>query len=389
MVFPSAIRILGVLTVGLIFHPLWSQSAPPASDDRVEALYAEARSAAAANDFSAAAAKYQEILKLAPRLGPAYNNLGALYFKQGRYREAADVLQHGLKVDPSMSSASALLGISFFQMGEYRQARPPLEEALKANPNDNNAELFLVNDLTKLGDFEAAALHLRQLARRQPSNQRVWYLLGKVYMQLSGQALGKVNEIDPNSIWAHEISAELMESMKNYDGAIVEWKKAIEVAPRQSGVHYKLGDLYWSLSQWDNATEQFGQELAIDPGNCMIEWKLGDILLQKSVEPEQALSHVEKALAACPNLIEARADRGRLLLKLHREQEAIPELQAAEKANPSEPSTHFLLAQAYRATGKSPEAAAEMKAFGELEQKARAATAERAQQVIKNSESAH
>ncbi|MBV9304669.1 MAG: hypothetical protein JOZ45_00930, partial [Acidobacteriaceae bacterium] len=143
------------------------------------------------------------------------------------------------------------------------------------------------------------------------------------------------------------------------------------------------------LSQWDNATEQFQQELAIDPGNCMTEWKLGNILLQKSVEPEQAFSHVEKALKACSNLMEARADRGRLLLKLHREPEAIPDLQAAEKANPSEPSTHFLLAQAYRATGKDPEAAAEMKLFSELEGKARAATAERAQQVIKNNESAH
>ena len=387
MVLYSAIRVIGVLAICLNLYPLAPQSS--ASEERIEALYSEARSAAAANDFSTATAKYQEILKLAPRLGPAYNNLGALYFKQGRYREAADVLQRGLKIDPKMSSASALLGISQFQMGEYQEARPHLETALKANPSDNNAELFLVNDLTKLGDFEAAASHLQQLAKRQPRDQHIWYLLGRVYMQLSEQALGKVNEIDPNSIWAHEVSAELMESMKNYDGAIVEWKKAIEVAPRQPGVHYKLGDLYWSLSQWDNATEQFQQELAIDPGNCMTEWKLGNILLQKSVEPEQAFSHVEKALKACSNLMEARADRGRLLLKLHREPEAIPDLQAAEKANPSEPSTHFLLAQAYRATGKGPEAAAEMKLFSELEGKARAATAERAQQVIKNNESAH
>jgi tetratricopeptide (TPR) repeat protein len=386
MVLYPALRVLGALALCAVSYALPFQSA---SEDRIETLYNEARSAAAANDFSTATAKYQEILKLAPRLGPAYNNLGALYFKQGRYREAADVLRRGLKVDPSMSSASALLGISLFQMGEYAEARPRLEAALKANTNDNNAELFLVNDLTKLGDFETAAIHLQQLAKRQPRDQHIWYLLGRVYMQLSEQALGKINEIDPNSIWAHEVSAELMESMKNYGGAIVEWKKAVEVAPRQPGVHYKLGDLYWSLSQWDNATEQFQQELAIDPGNCMTEWKLGDILLQKSVEPEQALAHVEKALAACPNLTEARADRGRALLKLHREQEAIPDLQAAEKANPSEPSTHFLLAQAYRATGKGPEAANEMQSFSELEGKARAASAERAQQVIKNNESAH
>jgi tetratricopeptide (TPR) repeat protein len=129
--------------------------------------------------------------------------------------------------------------MSLFQLAEYQRARPHLEAVLAANPNDPNAALFLVNDLTKLGDFESAAAQLQKLARREPQNQQVWYLLGKVYMQLSEQALGKINQIDPDSIWAHQISAELMESMKNYDGAIVEWKKAIAVAPRQPGLHYK------------------------------------------------------------------------------------------------------------------------------------------------------
>lgn len=358
-------------------------------DGRVESLYDEAKSAEQAGDLKTAAAKYEAILKIEPQLGPAYNNLGAVYFKQGQYWHAVSVLERGLKVDPKMTSASALLGMALFQMGEYAKARPRLEAVLAANPNDNNAEFFLVNDLTKLGDFHAAAVHLENLAKRAPENQQVWYQLAKVYMQLSEEALGKVNEIDPNSVWAHEVSAELMESMKNYDGAIVEWKKAEEAAPRQPGVHYKLGDLYWSLSQWDNATEQFEQEMAIDPRNCMVEWKLGDILMQKSVQPEEALVRVDKALEACPNLIEARADRGRLLLRLHREQEAIADLQAAEKSNPSEPSTHFLLAQAYRATGNAQQAQAEMKSFSELEEKARAATAQRAHEVINNNQSAH
>lgn len=357
--------------------------------DSIDSLYQQAKAAQAAGDLATATAKYEQILKLAPRLGPAYNNLGMLYFKQGRYQDAVTVLERGLKVDPAMGSASALLGLSFYQMREYAKARPRLEAALASNPNDNNAEFLLVNDLTKLGDFQAAVTHLEQLAKREPRNPEVWYLLGRAHMQLSEEALGKINEIDPDSVWAHEISAELMDSMKNYDGAIVEYKKAIEVAPKEPGVHFKLGDLYWSLSQWDNATAQFEQELAIDPGNCMVEWKLGDILLQQSVEPEQALARVDKALAACPNLMEARADRGRLLLKLHREQEAISELQAVEKSNPSEPSTHFLLAQALRVTGRTQEAQDEMKAFHELEGKARAATAERAQQVIQNSQSAH
>ncbi len=367
----------------LALQTLWAQT----SD--VESLHAEAAAAEAKGDLSTAISKYREILKINPHLAPAYNNLGALYFKGGQFHDAAEVLERGLKLDPSMGSASALLGMSLFQMGEYRKAQPHLEAAVKAHPFDNNAEFMLVNDLTKQGEFEEAAIHLQQLSKRQPDNEQVWYLLGRVYMQLSEQALGKINQINPDSVWAHEISAELMESMKNYNGAIAEYKKALEIAPKQPGLHFKLGDVYWSLSQWDNAAEQFQLEQTVDPKNCMIEWKLGDILLQKSVEPEESLNHVDKALAACPNLTEARADRGRALLKLHREQEAIPELLAAEKANPSEPSTHFLLAQAYRATGKSNEARIEMKTFSELEQKTRNAAAERASEAIQENQNAH
>src|SRR5947209_958725 len=128
-----------------------------AQSDRVESLHAEADTAEAAGDLGTAIARYREILKLDPHLAPAYNNLGALYFKNVEFRQAAEVLERGLKIDPGMSSASALLGFSLFQMGEYRKARPYVEAALKANPSDENAELLFVNDLTKLGEFEAAA----------------------------------------------------------------------------------------------------------------------------------------------------------------------------------------------------------------------------------------
>lgn len=368
---------------------LAGQTPAPSVESRIDDLHAEAKLAEANGNLAAAADKYRQMLKLSPTLAPAYNNLGVLYIKLAQYHAAADVLERGLRIDPAMRSAHALLGLALFQMGEFAKARPHLEAAITANPADQSAELMLTDDLIKLGDFESAASHLQKLAKRSPENQQIWYRLGKVYMQLSEQALGRINQINPDSVWAHQISAEMMESMKNYDGAILEWKKALEISPQQPGLHYKLGDLYWSLSQWDNATAQFEQEQAIDPGNCRVPFKLGDILVQKSESPDQALALIDKSLASCPSLIEAHADRGRLLLKLHREADALPDLQAAEKATPSEPSIHFLLAQAYRATGKAQDAQSEMRQFSELEQKSRNQTAERAEQVIKNSQSAH
>lgn len=383
-------RAAAGLFLALISLPVAQAHLTPAADDaQVEQLHSEAQAAENRGDLAAAAAKYESILRIAPDLAPAYNNLGAIYFKQRQFGKAAAVLKKGLQLDPHMSSASALLGMALFESGDFTAARPVLEATLRSHPNDSNIELFLVNDLTKLGDFEGAALRLQQLSKRSPNDQHVLYLLGKVYTQLAQQALAKMNALNPNSVWAHEVSGEIMESMKNYDGAIIEYKKAIEVAARQPGTHYKLGDLYWSLSQWDNATEQFRAELANDPHNCMAQWKIGNILLQQSIKPEEALGDVEKALAMCPALSEARLDRGRLLLRLHREQEALADLKSAEKTTPNDPTVHFSLAQAYRMLGQKEEAQTELERFRKLDAAARTATADQAQQAIQNKEAAH
>src|SRR6266850_628421 len=245
LIFFPRVKLTATLFFSLLalcFSPaLKAQSEPAATDPQVQNFYGEAKAAEASGDLIHAAASYESLLQIAPRLGPAYNNLGALYLKQHEYRKAAAILERGLKIDPKMSSASALLGIARYEIGDYAGARAPLETALRANPKDDNAELFLANDLIKLGELNRAAEHLRKLSERQPANQQVWYLLGKVHMKLSEQALSKLNEIDANSVWAHEISGEIMEGMKNYDGALIEYKKAVEMAPQQSGTHYLLG----------------------------------------------------------------------------------------------------------------------------------------------------
>jgi len=362
--------------------PAHSQSQPDANDPRVIELYTGAKSAEQSGDIAGAISKYKSILSIAPHLGPAYNNLGALYLRQHQYRQAIAILKQGLKMDASMYSATVLLGIAEYEAGEYTEARLPLEAAVRANPKDNNAEFYLANDLIKLRDFVPAAMHLQELTKREPNNQEIWYTLGNVYIQLSEAALAKVDAINPNSVLSHQIRGDVMASMKNFDGALVEYKKAVDMAPRQTGTHYKLGDAYWQLEDWADATEQFQAELANDPGNCNARWKLGDILLEQHIHPEEALDDINQALETCPYLTEAMADRATALIRLNRYEDAVPDLKAAIKADPSEPRLHFMLAQAYRGLGRTAEANAEMASFGKLEQNARATQAKRAEEVM-------
>jgi tetratricopeptide (TPR) repeat protein len=360
---------------------LQGQSSSGTVSPEVAQLYSDAKAAQARGDTAGAIQKYEAILRAAPRLAPAYNNLGLLYYSEHDYAHAAAVLRAGLRIDPHMTSASALLGTCLFATGEYDKAREPLETALRGNPGDDQVEMLLARTWVQLGDDSVAALHLHALTTRNPGNQEAWYLLGKVYLQLSQEALAKVNEIDPNSTLSHVISGEIMESMKNYDGALVEFNEAAQIDPQHAGVQEHLGNVYWVLGNWSSARQAFQAELAHNPANCSARWKGADCLVEEHTSPEKALQELNQAVQQCGTLMQARVDRARALIQLERPAEALPDLLAAEKETPDEPSIHFLLGTVYRAQHLMTESQREMKIYGELQQGASDKVAQRAAEV--------
>jgi tetratricopeptide (TPR) repeat protein len=381
--------ICGVCFAVIVAAPLYAQSSGDEVTPAVQRLYAEARTAQRQGDSATAIAKYKAMIRLAPHLAPAYNNLGMLYFNQHDYAKAVPVLEKGLQINSNMPTATAMLGLSYFEMGENRRAEPLLESALRANPADDNIEISLAHVLLALGKNQQAIQHLNSYLHRNPKDQKAWYLLGKTYLQMSEYALGKVNQINPNSYVAHEVAGEIDESMKNYDGALLEFKKAVELAPQQPGTHLRLGNVYWVMGKWQSAQEQFRNELAIAPTDCIARWKLADSILQANGSNDEALDELNQSITGCPKLMQARVDRARALIKLNRQKEALPDLLRAEKDSPDEPSIHFLLASVYRSEGQIDQAKQELHTYGELQRQASASVAERANEEIKAKSESH
>src|SRR5437588_13115145 len=123
---------------------------------------------------------------------------------------------------------------------------------------------------------------------------------GKAYLHMSEDALAKINEIDPNSVVAHEIAGEIDASMHNYDLALVEYKKAIDMAPQQPGTHMHMGETYWSIGKWQSAQTEFKAELANDPNNCVARWKLANSMLEANESSDAALAELNTSLDKCP-----------------------------------------------------------------------------------------
>jgi tetratricopeptide (TPR) repeat protein len=383
--FPLILLLLFVVTLA----GASAQSADDEVTPQVQELYAQAKAAQQRGDDATAIQKYRAMLKLAPHLAPAYNNLGMLYFNQGDYPHAAQVLEQGLKLNPDMPTASAMLGLSYAQMGESDKAEPLLEAVVRANPNDDNAQMALARVLINLKRYDEATPYLKSHLDHNPKDTQAWYLLGKAYLQLSEDALGRINQIDPNSVTAHIVAGEIDESMRNYDGALVEYKKAIDLAPQQPGSHEHMGSTFWVMGKWESAQSEFKAELVNDPNNCTARWKLANSMLEANAPAQDALTELNKVVEHCPNLMQARVDRARALVKLNKQDDALPDLLLAEKDSPNEPSIHFLLANVYKTQGKSAEAQQEMRTYGRLQREASEAVAGQASDAINIKSTSH
>jgi tetratricopeptide (TPR) repeat protein len=377
------------LGAGLLVLSMTLRSAAQDADEvtpQVEQFYAEAKAAQQRGDSATAIDKYRAMIKLAPHLAAAYNNLGMLYFNEHDYQHAAEVLKRGLELHAGMATASAMLGMSYFQLGANDKAEPLLRSALKANPNDDNIEIMFAHLLINEKKLDEATATLNHFLERNPKDQQAWYILGKTYLQMSQDSLKKINEIDPNSVVAHEITGEIDESMHNYDVALVEYKKAVDMAPQQAGTHMHMANAYWLTGRWASAQGEFKAELANDANNCTARWKLANAMLEANDSSEEALAELNKSIERCPALMQARVDRGRALIRLGKQADALPDLLMAEKDSPAEPTIHFLLGNVYRSQGKSAEAQQEMRTYGELQKQASAAVAGQASDsdAIKN-----
>jgi predicted Zn-dependent protease len=282
-----------------------------------------------------------------------------------------------------------MLGMSYAQLGENEKAEPLLQAALRRNAGDDSIEMMLARVLLNLKKLPEATSHLNSFLSRNPQDQEAWYLLGKAYLQLSEASLKKINEIDANSVIAHEIAGEIDESMHNYDVALVEYKKAIDLAPQKPGTHMHMANAYWLIGKWESAQAEFKEELTNDPNNCTARWKLANAMLEANDSSEDALAQLNQSIERCPTLMQARVDRARALVRLGKHSDALPDLLLAEKESPTEPTIHFLLGAVYRAQGKTAEAQQEMRTYGQLQRDASAAVAGQANDASAIKNAAH
>lgn len=128
---------------------------------------------------------YKKVIELLPDCAAAYNNLGDVYEKQGRYEEAIDLYKKANQLSPKSPEPCFGLGDIYFSMGKYQEAKEWYTKGLKYAPNDKLTQ----ERMKLLKDMEGSGIIKRETIRKILTPSSSTRQVGKVVSLTFGEVL--------------------------------------------------------------------------------------------------------------------------------------------------------------------------------------------------------
>jgi tetratricopeptide (TPR) repeat protein len=354
-------RLVVVLGLGLAGSAALAQAPDPGE---LERYAADGQEALAERRFGDAARAFEKLRELSPETAEIHAQLGMIRFQQREFAQAVPALREALKLKPGLPNVDVLLAMCLSEIGRHEEALPGLQKGFgqSSGAMQRATGLALQRSYSGLGqDHEATQVAL-ELTRSHPEDPEVLYHAGRLISNYAYLLTLRLAEVAPTSAWTHQAAGEANESMRNYDGAVDDYRRVLAVDPDRPGIHYRLGRVYLARarpprSEADaeaHAAREFEQELQIDPTNANAAYELGE-LVRKAGELDRARELFSLAVEHYPEFEQGLVGLGRVLIAQGSPGAALPHLVKAAALDPENDVAYFHLWQAHRALGHTEE----------------------------------
>ena len=145
----------------------------------------------------------------------------------------------------------------------------------------------------------------------------------------------KAIELNPNYIDAYYKRKEAKSSIGDYIGGIEDLSKIIEINPNDDVAYHNRGFLKYDMNDYDGALQDYMKTLEIKPNNARAYINLGDTKRALG-NFEDAIKCYSKAIEFDSNCFEAYAERGHAKMKIKKYVDAIIDISKAIELNPNE-----------------------------------------------------
>jgi tetratricopeptide (TPR) repeat protein len=188
--------------------------------------------------------------------------LAKCYLWSGQYGEAKEVFRRLIERDPNSAPVHMLLGEALDADHRTPEATAEFEAAVKVGPAQPEAHFGLGFLYWKLKRYEDAEREFREELKRDPKNAQATAYLGDTLMKVGRKQdalklFQSARELRPDMRIAHFDLAILHAGDKQYDAAVEEYRRAIQIDPSSYDAHYRLGRLYNQLGRSAEAEKEF------------------------------------------------------------------------------------------------------------------------------------
>ena len=216
---------------------------------------------AAQKQYLAAVEKLQSAAAIDPTNDQAYWNLAIVHMEMQRFDAARDDLQRAIDISPNSAGYHEKLGTVLMELEQWPQAREAFERAVSLDENLFKAYYKLGQIHERQDEPQQALERYTEAVRRGPRFIEGYRSLGRMYADLAylGEAVQVLQAGLQVAIPQTEDEAELhhllgtvYQQQRNYDGAVEQFRAALEIEPAMREALFSLG---WTYGLQNNREE--------------------------------------------------------------------------------------------------------------------------------------
>lgn len=245
-----------------------------------------------------------------------YFNSGENYFSRGKYREAMIQYANAIQIDPRFVNAHAKLAQALLKLGDNNRAFQELNRTVELDPDNSRARTDLANVLMAVRNpdgslvpdaMRQAKMQLDWLSKNQPNSSETHQAWANYYsaendFQSAMQEIQKSIDLDPSHSGSYLMLALLQTRLDLPDQAEINFKKSIERDPQALKSQLALGGFYQSRNRFPDAERQFRHTIELfprepEPRTALVRLKLQE---NKSDEAEAFLRRTKVDLRDVP-----------------------------------------------------------------------------------------
>jgi tetratricopeptide (TPR) repeat protein/S1-C subfamily serine protease len=307
-------------------------------------------------DYEEAIADINKALELNPGNILYYSYIGNIYTWKEDYAKAIEYFTKAIEAEPDFAKVYAMRGLVYAKQGNRQKFTEDLERALRLQPDNGELYQYRGNGYFALKEKQKGIDDFDKAISLDPESVHKYYnsrgfglnvTRGDAYFQIGEKQKGiddydKAISLDPES--AHKyynLRGVELNKLEDYEGALRDYNKAIELTPDNALYYSHRGDAYFQIGEKQKGIDDYDKAINLNRESAHKYYNWRGVELNKLEDYEGALRDYNKAIELTPDNALYYSNRGDAYFQIGEKQKGIDDYDKAISLDPESAHKYY------------------------------------------------